>query len=286
MSYTKDFHGAEYIIVDDLKELVKLKGSKYIEVNNNNIFTKVKKMINDDKKVLFFGLPCVVAALYSFLGERPHNLITCELICNGPTYSKVHSDYIGYLEKKYKSKIVKFSVRYKKDSWTPLFLYAEFENGKIFKKPFYDTEYGFGFNLLARPQCYNCKFTGDNRHGDLMIGDFWGATEKDDYWNKYGVSSIFVETTKGEEYIKAIADKVKLFPTNFEEAVKNNLRVINSRKKYDDRDNFLTLLNEKDLFYAVRHTITNKEKIKKIIKKLFPQKIINRIIKIFGIKKK
>ena len=100
VSYTKDFHGAEYIIVDDLKELVKLKGSKYIEVNNNNIFTKVKKMINDDKKVLFFGLPCVVAALYSFLGERPHNLITCELICNGPTYSKVHSDYIGYLEKK------------------------------------------------------------------------------------------------------------------------------------------------------------------------------------------
>ena len=110
VTYSNDFYKAEYTIIDNIADVQKLKGSKYIDCDKGNVYSDVKKLIDEGQKVLFFGLPCVVGALYSFLGERPKNLLTCELICHGPTYAKVHSDYIEFLEKKYRGKIVDFSV--------------------------------------------------------------------------------------------------------------------------------------------------------------------------------
>ena len=229
VAYSKDFYKAEYIIIDDISDVSKLKGSKYVDCDKKGIYADVKKLIETGKMVLFFGLPCVIAALYTFIGTKPENLFTCELICHGPTYAKVHSDYIEHLEKKYKSKVVDFSVRHKVDAWEPSYLYAKFENEKTYQKPFYDTEYGYAFSVLGKTSCYNCKFKGNNRQGDIMIGDFWGATDSDEYWNKYGVSSVFAETDKGDALIKATPG-IKLFNTTFEKAVEKNPMVIMSKK--------------------------------------------------------
>lgn len=114
VSYSEDFHKAEYIIVKDKHGLEKLKGSKYIETDKKDVYVRVKSLLARGDKVLFIGLPCTVAALYRFLGERTENLLTCELICHGPTSTKVHEEYVSYLEKKYNSKIIGFSVRHKK----------------------------------------------------------------------------------------------------------------------------------------------------------------------------
>lgn len=114
------------------------------------------------------------------------------------------------MEKRCGSKIVEFSTRHKKDEWTPVYLYAKFENGQVFEKPFYATEFGFAFSILGRESCYNCRYKGNGRCRDIMVGDFWGATEQDEFWNRNGVSVIFAETEKGNEAIKAL-EGIKLF---------------------------------------------------------------------------
>lgn len=272
VAYSKDFYKAEYIIIDDASELCRLKGSKYIDFDKTGIYADVKRRVDSGKLVLFFGLPCVVAALYAFLGARPENLLTCELVCHGPTYAKVHSDYIAYLEKKHKSKVTGFSVRYKKDAWHPSYLYAEFENRKKYIKPFYETEYGYAFSVLAKKSCYACKFKGNNRQGDIMIGDFWGATSDDAYWNKCGVSSVFAETEKGNAFIKSIPG-IKLFQTTFEKAVQKNRMVIMSRKPKDNRDAFEALLSEHGLIFAVDHSLSLKQKLKRVVMSAVPDSI-------------
>jgi len=270
VAYSPDLYKAEYIIINDISEAYRLRGSKYIECEKNNVYAEVKKLIEKGETVLFFGLPCAVAALYSVLGSRPENLITCELICHGPTNSKVHYDYLKHLEKKYKSKVTDFSVRYKKDKWTPVYLYAKFENGKTFKKLFYETEYGYAFSVLGRQSCYSCKFKGNNRQGDIMIGDFWGATEADEFWNSCGVSSIFAETEKGNTVLNSVPG-IKLFPSTFERAVKGNPMVITPKKRHSKRDVFEKLLEKEGLIYAVNNTLSFKSKLKRKVFSLLPE---------------
>lgn len=280
VAYSKDFYKAEYIIIDDASDICKLKGSKYIDCDKAGIYSEVKKLIDSEKMVLFFGLPCVIAALYTFIGTRPENLLTCELICHGPTYAKVHSDYITYLEKKYKSKVIDFSVRHKIDAWQPSYLYAEFDNGKKYIEPFSETEYGYAFSVLGKQSCYNCKFKGNNRQGDIMIGDFWGATDSDVYWNKCGVSSIFAETDKGNTFIKSTPG-IKLFHTTFEKAVEKNMMVIMSKKPTNNRNAFADLLSKYGLISAVHRSLSFKRKVKKKIMNVVPKSfkpIIKRVV--------
>lgn len=286
VAYTSDFRNAEYILTNNMADLERFKGSKYIDPIMNHIYQDVKALLEAGEQVLFIGFPCRVAALYQILGSRPDNLWTCELVCHGPTNPKVQSDYIDYLEQKYHSRVVDFSVRYKKKKWTPTYVYAKFENGKTFCKLLSETEFGYGFSVLAKEGCFQCKFKGNHRQGDIMVGDFWGASSKNTYWNPYGVSVIFAETQKGNAYLQSLSN-VRLFETTFEEAVKKNSKVITSRKKDRRCDQFSKLLKEHDLFYAMKHTMTTKDRIIRVLKKFIPQKLVPFVKDIFhSIKKK
>ena len=277
VTYSNDFYKAEYTVVNNLNDLDKLKGSKYVETDKNDIYSKVKDLLDEDKKVLFFGLPCVVGALYTYLGCRYDNLITCELVCHGATLKKVHADYILYLEKKFKSKIIDFSLRYKENGWTPSYLYAKFENGKVFKKLLFKTEYWYAFSILAKKSCYDCKFKGNNRQADIMLGDFWGATESDEFWNKFGVSVVFAETKKGDEFLNS-TNAIKLFKTTFEKAVLNNQMVIKSRQIEGDSDKFYNNLINKGLFYAVKHQPSFLGRVANVLLFIFPDSFKQKVV--------
>lgn len=284
--YSDDFYSAEYILTNKISDIDRLKGSKYIECDKKNIYSDVKRLLDSGEKVLFFGLPCVVAALYKFIGTRNKNLITCELVCHGPTSAQIHKDYVSYLEDKYSSKVIDFSVRRKKDFWTPGYLYAKFENGQTFEKPFYETEYGYGFTVFGRERCYDCKFKGNNRQGDIMIGDFWGAVDTDEYWNRCGVSVIFAETTTGDAFITSIPG-ISIFSTTFEKAVEHNLMVIKSKVKHNNREKFSKLLSKKGLIYASKHSLPFKTQAIKYASTIIPDKIRPMAKKLyFAIKKK
>ncbi len=265
VTYTPDFKEAVYAITNRPEELDRFKGSKYCAVNMGSVYADVKALLDAGKPVLFIGLPCGVAGLRAYLKQDYDGLVTAELICHGPTSAKVHRQYVEHLEKTFHSTLTDFSVKRKKGAWTPGYLYAAFANGAVYEKPFYHTEYGYAFSTMAGKACYSCKFRGNNRTGDLMLGDFWGATEQDAFWNKAGVSSILVHTEKGKNLLLETAD-VRLFDTTFQKIVAGNPSIIQPRSERANRAKFEQLLKSHDLFYAVTHSKSLLSRIKAKLK--------------------
>ena len=261
VTYTPDFKEAVYTVTNRIEELDKFKGSKYCAVKMGTVYADVKALLDAGEQVLFIGLPCGVAGLRDYDG-----LVTAELICHGPTPAKVHRQYVEHLEERFGSPLTDFSVKRKKGAWTPGYLYAAFENGAVYEKPFYHTEYGYAFATLAGKACYSCQFRGNNRTGDLMLGDFWGATEQDAFWNKEGVSSILVHTEKGKKLLLETED-LRLFDTTFQKIVAGNLNIIKPRDDRPNRAKFEQLLNSHGLFYAVEHSKSFLSRVKAKLKR-------------------
>lgn len=176
--------------------------------------------------VALIGLPCNIASVLTMLRNRnidTSNLVTIDLVCGGTTPAEVGAQYITYLEKKYHSKVTEFSVRYKNPDWTPPYLRAVFENGSVFCRPFYDTEYGYAFELMKRDACYSCQFKGKNHVSDITIGDGWGIKEGEPSYNAAGVSVAFVHTAKGDTLLKGLRNFV-LFEADWDRMEKANPR--------------------------------------------------------------
>lgn len=266
VTYSADFKEAVYAITNRMEDLEQFKGSKYCAVNKGTVYADVKVLLDADEAVLFIGLPCTVAALRSYLKKEYDKLVAVELICHGPTTATVHRQYVEHLEKKFGSRLVDFSVKRKKGAWTPGYLYAAFENGQVYEKPFYHTEYGYAFATMAGKACYTCRFRGNNRTGDIMLGDFWGATEQDAYWNKEGVSSILVHTEKGEALLRETED-LRLFDTTFQKIVAGNPNIIKPRDDRPNRAKFEQLLESRGLLYAVEHAKPLLARIKAKVKR-------------------
>ena len=57
------------IMVENEKDLEKLRGSKYVFSNTMHTYTQVKDVLEQQKKVLYVGTPCQIAGLKSFLGR-------------------------------------------------------------------------------------------------------------------------------------------------------------------------------------------------------------------------
>lgn len=266
VTYTPDFKEAVYAVTNRMEELEQFKGSKYCAVKMGSVYADVKALLDAHQPVLFIGLPCCVAGLRAYLKQDYDGLVTAELICHGPTPAKVHRQYVEHLEQRFDSRLTDFSVKRKKGAWTPGYLYAAFENGAVYEQPFYHTEYGYAFATLAGKACYSCQFRGNNRTGDLMLGDFWGATEQDAFWNKEGVSSILVHTEKGKQLLLDTAD-LRLFDTTFQKIVEGNPNIIRPRSERANRAKFEQLLESRGLFYAVPHSKSFLSRLKAKLKR-------------------
>ena len=268
VAYNNDFSGAEYILVDHLDEVDKLRGSKVVPAATNNIFEKVACEAVKGRFVLFFGLPCMIAVAKQRLKPYSDSIIFCELICSGRTFARVHKDYCSYLQTKFNAKLTSFSVRTKKDSWLPEYLFATFSNGKQFIHPFKRTEYGQGFKILKHDSCLDCSFKGDKRQGDIMIGDFWGAKPDDNFWNGRGVSAVLVETRKGMDFFMSVGG-LNRFETTIDRIISGNPSVIKSPAVHRERGMLIDLFRREGLFPAMKNSKTMRyirleDKLKKI----------------------
>lgn len=257
--YSEDFYSARYTLVHRVEDLEPLRGSKYIETEKGQIFREAKAVLEGGGRLLFFGLPCINAALRRYLGQDCEGLIAVDLICHGPCFKEVHRQYVHHLERLYESPITAFSVRHKAERWQPSYLRAEFESGEVFTAPFSDTEYGFAFRVLGRRPCYDCRFRGDSRTGDIMLGDFWGAEERDPFWNEKGVSSILVHSEKGLEFLRGTKG-IRLFESSFERVAEQNPYILIPRRLHPDRDRFEALFRCHGLIEAVRLISANSSK--------------------------
>lgn len=288
-SYSDDFKRSEYRCVDNLTDLERLKGSKYCETSKEivqngqrmSLYSVLEDVLTQNRPVLFVGLGCDVGAVKAYCdtkGLNTENLFLIDLVCHGPTSAEVHRQYIDRLEKQHHAKLVSFTVRYKKDGWSPSYIHAEFENGKIYETPFYESDYGFAFIHYARPACYCCKYRGESHKGDITCGDFWGLTNDMNGWNENGVSIMFVRTKRGEELIDMIdRDSYHIEEADTAFALKHNHMYYECREKWAHYDKFGNDLKKRGLHYAATHyPMTAKEKVKQVMKRLLPEKLVDK----------
>ena len=198
--------------VNSLSECTAFQGSKYVWSNVSNCFSAIENQLRRGIRVLFTGTPCQVAALKQYLKKRnvqDTHLYTVDIVCHGSPNPKVWRDYVSHLEKKFDSKLVDFSFRYKPQGWKGYPIYARFENGKeiINRVEISSYQNMFRKNILMRESCFRCPYPGCYQ-SDMTVADFWGVElcmpEID---TKGGVSLIQIHTDKGNELISIMEKK-------------------------------------------------------------------------------
>ena len=233
-SFTDDWLGAEHVIIDDKKDLNKLRGSKYIESNLCNTFIEIKKLLNEKKQVLFTGCPCQVSALYSYLGKDYDNLLTADLLCNSIVPQKVWVKYLKELFTNDEIKDIEYiSFRDKEKIGWRAGLYIKSKNkeyidqNEMYNKLFLE-------HIAVKEECLHCKYRKYERVGDISIGDYWGVKDND---NK-GVSLVLINTDKGNKVFNKIKkyckyeDVTLIKPSNG--GIGGNMPIFFSRKYFFD----------------------------------------------------
>lgn len=264
----------QHIIIDNIKDIEKINGSKYVQSDLGNMFNEIKLLLDDNKLVLFSGTPCQVTGILKFLGKEYSNLITVDLICHGVPSPLVFDKYKKFLEEKNKSKPNKIYFRTKLTGWKSYSTYVKFDSGKELIQKSGENPYMRGFlkDIFLRPSCSNCISSKLPRDSDITLGDFWGVQnnykELDD---DKGTSLILVNTTKGKTLIEDIKDDVNIKKCDLNVSISGNPSLINSVKTNAKREQFFIEINN-----------TNFEKASK---KYFPKmnvisKVKNKIIKI------
>ena len=203
-SWRADWLGVEHIIIDDKKDLDKLRCSKYVESSLGNIFSEIKKLLNENKLVLFSGTPCQVSALNFYLGKDYENLITVDLLCNSVVPQKVWRKYLRETFSDNDIKDIEYIAFRNKNKfgWDPAHgIYIKFKYGEY-------VSYGidnlyiklFLRHISVKEECLHCKYRKFERAGDITIGDYWGVEDNDDK----GVSLILVNSIKGKKVFEKL----------------------------------------------------------------------------------
>lgn len=232
LEYDNKILEPRYIMVDNLTDLEKLLGSKYVQSSTGNIYKVTKEYLDKGITVLFSGTPCQVDGLRSYLGKAYDNLFLIDIICHGVPSKKLFQDYIRFLEEKYSDKIIDFKFRDKTNGWglTANAYTANAGNKLIpcYMSPYYDM---FLKSYTYRINCYSCKYANKHRVGDITIGDFWGveiehpevlASNGGDVNEEQGVSCVIVNNVQGKELLNKFGFGLLLIKSDFEKAAKHN----------------------------------------------------------------
>ena len=220
------------------EDLWRLRGAKYVQSDLGTVYREVRRWLAH-RPVLFSGTPCQVDGLYRYLGGRPENLTTCDLVCHGVPSPGVWEDMARNLEARRQQPLQAVRFRNKVTGWRDSHFTAVYGDGTVDTAPLFRTEFGraFGRALFLRPSCYRCPYTSMTRVGDLTLGDFWGLRpdELPDQQEK-GVSLLLVNTPHGSHIFDQLPLAKLPFPP--ERAIAGNPRLASPIPLPPDRTAF------------------------------------------------
>ena len=271
----------KYVQIQDKKDIPTIQGSKYVQADTKGIFARIKEALDGNKLVLFSGTPCHVAALKLFLHKDYEKLFTISVICHGVPSQKMFLDYIDYLERKHKGKLIDINFRDKeKNGWSITLSYTIERRKK--KKYFVSNKlspYFIGFlkGMIVRESCHNCLFAGLNHESDIMLGDFWGFKERYAHLKSFFGFSIFsVNTEIGSRIMSMIKMNMEYGPVDTDDVFDS----LNTNLKHSTimDDNYYLLMDDYSKYgfdYIVRKYLKPDHPIKETIKKVLPSPFIN-----------
>ena len=220
------------------EDLWRLRGAKYVQSDLGDTFRAVREALKT-RLVLFSGTPCQVDGLYRYLGGRPENLITCDLVCHGVPSPGVWEDMARSIEQRKRKGLQAVRFRNKVTGWKDSHFTTVYDDGTVDTAPLFRTEYGraFGRALFLRPSCYRCAYTNMNRPGDFTLGDFWGLRDDElPEQQEKGINLLMVNTPHGSHIFDQLPLARQAFPP--ERAIAGNPRLASPIAQPADRAAF------------------------------------------------
>lgn len=236
-SYTKGCN-VQHIRVDNLEDLKRLQGSKYVHSYINDTYKKVKKdLVETNKCVLFIGTPCQVAGLKGFLGKEYDNLIMVDIICHGVPSQKYLKEEVKRLNNG-SLDIDRVNFRNCNQYGFYIINNGELTYGEIMEEsPYCDA---FMKALSLREKCYNCDYANSLRISDITIGDFWGLSQESKFYEERhkGVSTVIVSTQKGKDFLNRQQNNFFIEDRPYSESVNGNSQLKSPSPKNKNADKF------------------------------------------------
>lgn len=277
-AYADDFT-VRHICVNNITDLSKLRGSKYVQSTIGDVFSKVKSYLEQDKYVFFAGTPCQVNGLLSYLKKSYDKLYTQDIICHGVGSPLVWRKYLSKrIEDAGNSDILSVSMRDKTYGWRRFYMRIDFINGtRYHKRQDVDTYLnGFICNLFLRPSCYKCEHKHFPRNSDFTIADFWNidvVMKKND--DNIGTSLMLINTEKGRVLFEQFKGTMLTQKVRVKDAIEDNFAVLNSVPEHSKRKFFFSNIEhnniDKQINCCLNQSLKNRlncmlRKIKRVIR--------------------
>lgn len=233
-----------HIAVEKEEQLSALRGSKYVESDIGDTYSRAETELRQGRTVLFSGTPCQIAGLKTYLQKDYDKLLTLEVICHGVPSSLLWRKYLAYIGEKLRASIAQVIFRAKDPGeGNRLLMWMKAENDRVYQAfededPFYCF---FLSNLCLRPSCYNCRFKGNNHVADITIGDFWGGNKIVPGFGKEGDTSlVLLHSEKGKVVFSSIKENLELCWTKYGEAMEYNSAYLKGVECPSKREQFFS----------------------------------------------
>ncbi|MBP5640453.1 MAG: Coenzyme F420 hydrogenase/dehydrogenase, beta subunit C-terminal domain [Victivallales bacterium] len=221
---------------DDISELSKFQGSKYVQSSENGAYLKAIEALKAGHDVLFSGTPCQLAALKKVLGDKEVDgrLFTVGFVCHGVPSPKVWQKYLQERMDVFGKKIAGVNFRDKCLSWYDFSMTIFYSDGERYScihkhDPFIR---GFLQHLFLRPACFHCRFKYPNWTQDITLADFWKVKKflPQLFDAKGGVSLVMVHSDAGKRLLESISDQMQRLEVSVEKAMASNPASMKSAK--------------------------------------------------------
>ncbi len=277
-----------HICVTEPSELIRLKGSKYVQSDLGNTYPEIRRRLESGQTVLFSGTPCQAAGLRGFLRKEYENLFILDIICHGVPSTQMFQDYLRFEEQKRKKKIVAFKFRDKSEGWK---LHGKMtveddqgQRTEAFFEPEESSYYQMFLNSYTyRENCYTCPYACDHRPGDITIGDYWCidlvhpemlVQNGGVFDEQKGVSCLIINNSQGKKLMSAYGAGIEKRKSTFEEAARYNGQLTHASVRKPERE---IVLQKYALGYAKADQWYRRKripiKVKRTIRGLIPRKV-------------
>lgn len=295
MEFVDGVASVKHILINEVEELSKLQGSKYVHSNMWLCLPTIKEKLAAGKKVLFSGTPCQVSAVKNiFKRYSGTQLFTIDIICHGVPGQKFFNDYLKEKQKGKSSRLVNFEFRNKKWGWG-LDGCATYNDGSTERITVEESSY-YQFFLngeIYRENCYLCPYACLNRPGDITIGDYWGVETYDPqimkenggaFSKEAGVSCLLVNHETGWRLLENYGKDIYKEEVDLEHILIINKQLREPAIHTQVRDNILSLWKSNG-YSAVEGNYQKrlrKIKLKRRIKAIIPTPVKSFIKRLLG----
>ncbi|CDA10663.1 Coenzyme F420 hydrogenase/dehydrogenase, beta subunit C-terminal domain [Intestinibacter bartlettii] len=262
-------YNVRHSYVDNIQDLHKFRGSKYVQSTIGNSYYNVKQFLEQGRKVLFSGTPCQIAGLKRYLQKDYDNLICQDIVCHGVPSTYVWEHYKKFIANGRRISGVKF--RDKSTGWKTYSLQIAFDDGSSYKDIGNENSYikGFVRDFYLRPSCYECKYKTLHRESDITLADFWGIEANEpELDDNRGTSLIFINSESGKSIFEDIKKNIIFKIVDIEKAVAFNPSAFKGALYNKKRSNF----------YKKYEKIEFDLLINKLIRESFKNKMISYFI--------